>query len=132
MEYKGLNIPKFSAYNHKMNYDYDDAEGRVYDVIEYSFSGGYYTPAKLTGHPDSWMPEEGEPPEVDYEVWVWNYEEGKEDDPNKPDYIIEIKDGKVVKGADAPKEVVDRVLELSDSIIEKNWDPTKTDEEDHY
>lgn len=40
-----------------------DENDEEFDVhVEYN--AGYYTPAKLSGHPDSWAPAEGEDPEI--------------------------------------------------------------------
>lgn len=40
-----------------------DANDEDYDVsVEYN--EGYFIPAKLSGHPDSWAPAEGEDPEI--------------------------------------------------------------------
>ncbi len=32
--------------------------------VDVEYVPGIYVPAKLSGHPDSWAPEEGEPPEI--------------------------------------------------------------------
>lgn len=42
----------------------DGEEVEVEVDIEVEFQAGYYAPARLHGHPDSWAPEEGESPEI--------------------------------------------------------------------
>lgn len=40
----------------------------IHDVevdVEVTFNPGWYTPAKLSGHPDSWTPAEGECAEIE-------------------------------------------------------------------
>lgn len=40
-------------------------EGILYDAeLEIEFDPGWYVPAKLSGHPDSWAPAEGEDHEI--------------------------------------------------------------------
>jgi hypothetical protein len=95
------NIRKIAAL--EINYDYIGGENDqwVADVVDKDFSGGYYTPANLSGHPDNWSPEEGEDPDVDATLNVWAFQEDGSDpatpaDPSKPDFVVEIKNGSVV------------------------------------
>lgn len=55
-----------------------DGHTVVIDVeVAVEYSGGYYMPAKFSGHPDSWAPEEGEAPEVDRVIRLDNGKDAK-------------------------------------------------------
>lgn len=73
----------------------------VVDVVETDYSGGSYVPAKLSGHPDSWHPDESEDPEVtcDLEVWLCPDEDANLD-PLNPTFPSQDR-GRSAQGASA-------------------------------
>lgn len=97
----------------------------IFDVVDSHLEGGYEVPARLHGHPDSWAPAEGENPTVDATLHLWVWPEEKQDvepDPNRPDYVIEIKDDRIVpdRGKYYPEGVEDFIYEtIIPGIIQK-------------
>lgn len=102
-------LPDGFLAEHKIPADYVE-DGMLLDAeIDVEFNPGYYVPAKLSGHPDSWAPAEGEDHElvsVTLSEWadtdiVRNLDteteqriiEGIGDEPDEPDYDPDDYDG---------------------------------------
>lgn len=89
-----------AALTHQINYDFlgGPEDSWVFDVIRYDLEGGYYQPAQLSGHPDSWAPAEGENPTVNATLWLWVWSPNQdfEPNPNTPSFIIEVVEDQIV------------------------------------
>ena len=97
----------------------------IFDVEDCSFEGGYYTPPRLSGHPDSWAPEEGEDPTISCTLWLWVWNEGDpEPDPSSPQYVIEVVNDILEDPESLPEGVEAYVFAtILPNLIETRWRP---------
>jgi hypothetical protein len=113
-----------ASISHDIRYDFIGGPNDewVFDVIDKDLAGGYYTPAQLSGHPDSWAPEEGEAPSVDATIWLWVFPDNGVEPPTSaaPHFVIEVVEDRVVENSNLPFGVVDFVEE---TIVPKLANP---------